>query len=129
MSAIFVGAKHVNALLSYVDKRDWRSRSTLTVQGKTLLQENVRSLTARYGKCGDEALNKAEDYTFECLSTAELNKIGPLDVLSMCDCFEYQAGETDDYEATEAAAIIGDIRKLAIAELLADKEAVWLYQG
>ena len=87
--------------------------------GRLLLEENVRSVSALYGdRCGGKLVGP-EPIVF----TAGLNGVAlhdPLTILQACQCYEYQASDTDDYGASWAAAAIGRIRRTACAEVLRD---------
>ena len=49
-----------------------------------------------------------------------------IDILRICECYDYQACETPDYESTYAASIIRAIRTAAILSLPEwDKSKVW----
>jgi hypothetical protein len=129
MSAFFVGTSHVDALLSYLKTRGGYHDATLTELGQTLLRANVAGLKERYPSgdwSGTEDL--ASGYAFKNIGT-KLAKLGPLDILSMCDCYDYQCSEADDYPASEAFVIIEDIRHVVIKHLLENKQTVWVYEG
>jgi hypothetical protein len=128
MSAFFVGAAHVDALLTFWREkaRDKPDAKALSELGRMLLRENVRSLETRYRSDDhSEERQQAERYTFRPRGA---NKLRPIDLVSMCNCFDYQACETDDYECTEASALIDVIRKHAYYGI-PDDNSVWHFQG
>jgi hypothetical protein len=130
MSAWFVGSYHVDALLSWgrqngaiVPTTEMNEPQydlskarldTMTLIGKGLLAENIRSLRSRYGDrhnewmAGHEA--EADAYVFTSLN----EEFTPVTIIKACDCYDYQACETHDYRQTPAAAIIDAIRDHAI---------------
>lgn len=133
MSAFIVDDKHISALIAfYRDNSDGRLRgeAPATALGKTLAAENVRSMQARYGSRLDEnETGFAERYTFAELSVIDAAKyLRPIQVLKLCDCYDYQACETDDYYESAAAKIIHQIRSLAICKLPGYDAAEWCAQ-
>lgn len=125
MSAFFVGHAHVNALLSFY-KRHCDRHANADELGKVLLAENVRSLLARYPNHDhSEERDDVTEYRFK-LAGAQLT---PEDIISMCDCFDYQACETDDYHVTEASDIVERIRRAAYGELTWPRDGMWHYTG
>jgi hypothetical protein len=129
MSAFVVSHDHIDALLSlalahrtygpvsYFVKDTQRlvaiTEENVTEVGRILLTECERSVNHRYP--GEDELpgtigQNAATYTFRPWPRA----LDPVAVLKGCDCFDYQACETDDYEASLAWTIIQAIRKRAI---------------
>ncbi len=51
--------------------------------------------------------------------------IDPIQVIKACDCYDYQACETDEYERSMAADYIRQIRSMAISDLPGWDEAHW----
>ena len=51
--------------------------------------------------------------------------IRALQALKACDCYDYQAGETPDYNSTPAHDIISQIRQFAIMALPGYEAAAW----
>lgn len=111
-----------------------------------LLQENLRSLAARYGKGTDQ--DCASDYAFEEISPRDLisrvysetdssvslypalkKELTEERVIAQirkaCDCFDYQACETDDYKETLAARLIDLIRDTYPENDKLENEALW----
>jgi hypothetical protein len=126
MSAFLVGHDHIDGLLtfainakaSYYDpKRETRvnfTRVNATEIGCILQAENVRSLNCRYG---DD--NATEAYTFNPFGEFYSMRHSEvcLIVLKACDCFDYQACETSDYEESLAWRIVDAIRSAALHAL------------
>jgi hypothetical protein len=143
MSAFVVSHDHIDALLTFAsDKRIIddlgyfvnRGATKLTPSeiGRVLLAENERSVCHRYpdctpgdapGKIGEEAVN----YNFHRFS--EFDRMQHAQkcawVLKACQCFDYQACETDDYEQSIAHQIIRRIEARVIESLPYYEEAPW----
>jgi hypothetical protein len=96
---------------------------------KLLLAENLRSIEARYPGRDfvEEWKRTAARFRYrqedpKAISARALGQneraIGPQAVntllIKQCDCFDYQACETDDYHTTQAAALVERVRQAAI---------------
>jgi hypothetical protein len=46
-------------------------------------------------------------------------------IIKACDCYDYQACETDDYEQSIAHAIVSEIRAKAVHSFLEYEAAPW----
>ena len=133
MSAFQVSDKHINAMLRGAGAMARRQGGLTwapqlgTVRygtlagfeeriGQVLTDENARSVAHRYSE-------PAEEIAFS------FNPFGPVpsavETIKLCNCYRYQACETDDYEQTEAAAFINALRELAIACLPGYEAAPW----
>ena len=87
--------------------------------GQKLLDENHRSVTARYGEKANEHWPKR---TYRILSA---RPVSPVEIIKLCDCYSYQACETNDWSETEAHAIVTALRERAITNLPGYEEAAW----
>ena len=131
MSAFVVSHDHIDALVEYAVTHRLRyfvdglpiyiTTDNATEVGAILLQENVRSVLSRYPDCTEETAPGRDGemvayYDFEpFLDLHKLPKHKLVAViLTACDCFDYQACETDNYEASVACKIIEAIRTEAI---------------
>jgi hypothetical protein len=114
MSAFHVSDDHINILLSWARKhnpivRVDHTRFDLTQSedywrvGAVLRDANNASMDARYG-------DKPEDYLPKTVSVAHLEAI---DIVSGCDCFDYQACEYSGWESSGAKNAIDQIRNAA----------------
>lgn len=143
MSAFIVSHAHIDALLTFADNKrmlndlgyriDRNKQFTWTEIGRVLLAENERSVCHRYpdlaggddmpGTIGQEAVN----YKFRTWQPAFRMQHTQLcvTVIKACDCFDYQACETDDYEQSIAHQIIGSIRAKAVRCLPGYDDAPW----
>lgn len=137
MSAFLVTDTHINALVTVAlgnsGARYWDlySKSSVTITtmnaqsvGKVLMDENVRSVTHRYAHIQDHVEKchaYAESYRFRkfrgALSVAEVAKA--------CDCYSYQACETDDWQGSQAYLIIAAIREHVSADIPGWDKAPW----
>src|SRR6266404_1581179 len=102
MSAFFVGYDHINAMLAWYETTGpyaFRGNDTEKERmGRVLVAENLRSLHARYKDMPEE--QKVVDlYKFAVPQNSD--RLKPVDILCMCDSYDYQACETDDYRQTE----------------------------
>ena len=136
MSAFIVGHNHIDALLTFAttprhgvgggDVASYRAngnrveitRDNATEIGSILLTENERSVRHRYPDCAPDDLpgtigETAARYEFRLYD----GPVSAVAILKGCDCFDYQACETDDYESSLACTIIDAIRKRAITML------------
>lgn len=104
MSAWLCSENHLSLLASFADYPE--------VTFKVLLAENLRSLEERYPGRDflEEWQQAAAKYQYQ---PQELNGSLTL-VIKQCDCYDYQACETDDFDKTDAAAFIRHLRKVMI---------------
>ena len=105
-----------------------------TFYAETLWQENIRSVQTRYpddtwdslpGPCAKPehlTVTTQEVLSDRCHPT-------PVAILKMCDCYEYQSSETDDWDRTLAHEILSLIRSAAIVALPGYDDAPWEYSG
>lgn len=138
MSAFICGNDHIDALLTYAiavkasfrhpiseNRIDITDANADTI-GKWLMQENERSVGTRYRDPGDGSVIRdmagdehSDNYRYRFWSLP----LTAVSVLKGCDCFDYQACETDDYEQSVAYAIIEGIRGHAIRRLTGYSDA------
>jgi hypothetical protein len=129
MSAYIVGHAHIDALLTFALSKRYGRRVVYTANetlieincdnaseiGRILLTENERSVRHRYPNAAANDLPRtigedSANYEFSPFDGG----LTPVAVLKGCDCFDFQAYETDDYKSSIACAIIDAIRKRAI---------------
>ena len=129
MSAYVVSAYHINALVTYANlerigyfwqgkRRDVREDPRRIAS--VLYAENVRSVNARYN---DAAPAHGHEYRIE------LSHLSHIGAIKACHCLAYQSCETDDWEETEAAAILRAIEASAVRKLPGYDEAAWELRG
>jgi hypothetical protein len=133
MSAFLVGHDHIDALLTFAAQRgSYGSRASYysvkdqgrieitdnnaTEIGRILLTENERSIRARYGDDND-MLRKSGEHAATYKFQPWLFTLTAVSILKGCNCFDYQARETDDYDLSVAHRIINAIRSHAIHRL------------
>lgn len=126
MSAFVVKDSLIKGILSYwaadrynpsiqLDEKKYNLKSDKDLQelGQILLDENYKSYNFRYNQLGNvpkfvyRPRYQLEDGTL----------IKAINILKACDCFDYQACETDDYKQSKAFKIIDHIRGNAITRL------------
>lgn len=127
MSVFIVSDKHISAMLqmakspfrgskfSYYFDGERKETSNRQKLGQILLSENYRSVNFRYNE-GKEA----RDFIYQ--STQQRS---PVEIISLCDCYQYQTCETDDWKDTEAFAIWYALRENAIESLPGYGQADW----
>lgn len=141
MSAFVVSHAHINALLTFADRKsghfadihpkgqrfNLHNSSDLQKLAEILYAQNVRSVHCRYP--GDEDVSTlpgvigevGKDITFRCSAKT----VTPVQALKLLSCYEYQSCETDDYLDSMAHAIIEALRRQAIYALPGYEEAAW----
>jgi len=106
MSAFLCSEYHINTIVAAIDGD----------AGDFILMvnENLRSLEARYpGRPFlKEWKQEAGTYRFR----GARSTVSATQLLKACNCYDYQACETDDYETTDAAAFVKRVREYALAQ-------------
>lgn len=93
-----------------------------TVYADILYQENIRSVLARYpsddlqSAPGQSEKPEHIEVTAQDIASGAY-RVKPIDILSMCNCLEYQSCETDDYRQSLAWRLMESIRASAIRQL------------
>jgi len=118
MSAFIVSDTHINALVSYATGGGPFRVSDGNPQelGQMLVNENYRSVNYRYRE-------RDEPHTFRY--RPYIKPLKPVEVIKLCDCYDYQSCETDDYEKSEAYRLIQGIRSKALHLLPGYADAPW----
>lgn len=80
-----------------------------------LAAENARSVDHRYPNGSNGPAGRD---VFEPRDMCRVMACDAAQVIRACDCYNYQACETDDYDATEAAAFIRAVRESAVNRLV-----------
>lgn len=89
--------------------------------GQLLLNENIRSVRARYPDDAPDSLpGPCDQRRVWAYRFASVRHQLPAWVIKACDCLRYQSCETDDYEQTLAYAVLQAIRESAIEHLTVD---------
>ena len=114
MSAFVVGERHINLMLTFDKSSNLKVKGE---HGQALLDENLRSVNQRYGQSIE-----AWDFTFKDLS---IQRPSPVEVLKLCQCYEYNAGCHMDYKGSPAHAIVKSIMDNTIKQLPGYEEAAW----
>ena len=126
MSAFVVSSAHISGMLcaaawvamgdrfSYFYNGKWITPSSPPMLGQLLLDENYRSVNYRYES--DESGKFRYNPIVICT---------PVEVVKLCDSYQYQACETDDWMDTEAWAVYHALRERAINRLPGYEQAPW----
>lgn len=119
MSAFFVGVDHINAMLTvakalkvYVPsptegepyrQADRLPQESFDALGRLLIEENIKSLAARYPDDYAKLLNKfkVDDYKF-VEDDDFLQRHALTDAIHLVECYEYQSCEHDGWEGSWA---------------------------
>ena len=127
MSAYVVSDAHINALVAWAVAKQvsyyWNGRRR-DIQGdeqriaSVLYAENVRSVNARYRE--NETANG-----FRYVRKATDTKREPVAIIKACHCYSYQACETDDWQQSEAFAVVESINDMAQRNLPGYDAAEW----
>lgn len=138
MSAFMVDHIHIDALVTWAAEHRIRYRHNDRVfevhhqnqqeVGEMLLRENERSVCYRYPDCVSNPENMpgrigetVENYRFS-LFPCELTAV---ELIKLCGCYEYQACETNDWEDSQAHALIQSMVSHAVHELPGYQAAPW----
>lgn len=127
MSAFLVSDTHLNYLVSYaslhrVSYWDKKAQRRIEVFGEEqaafnlLFGANVESINERYQENTPPMPSKF---------LLDAGHFDPVQVIKACNCYDYQACEVDDYEATLAAHLVDAIRSEAIRHLPGYEAAEW----
>lgn len=90
--------------------------------GRLLYAENRRSLQARYPDSPEMSDELPEDFHF---GGPFAETPSPVETLKLCDCYDYQACETGDYDESEAHSFVEALRGCAIRALPGYDAAPW----
>lgn len=124
MSAFLVSKKHIDALVSMLDKYDlervavWLDEKTIenarNAVGTALWSENQISVNTRYSQKED-----IPEYFFEP------NQLTPLEVIKLCQCLAYQSSEYEGWNNSPAKMIVDLIKDKCICKLEGYETAKW----
>lgn len=131
MSAFLCSEKHINTLVAYGVHNDvsayilgnagqkyWQAfRKDPDLIAGILTTANVESVNYRYDE--DTVLT---DVKYTSVATAHLS---PIQIVKLCNCYDYQACEVDDYDDSPAASIVRAIREAAIRNVPGYEDAEW----
>lgn len=130
MSAFVCSDRHINALARaaresktaiYTNGKWWEIKSLEDQEtiGKILTAENWKSVNARYNK-------KNNPMGFNIIPDQRIYK--PVEILKACNCYVYQACETDTWKNTLACKIITGIKESMIKKIEGYETADWEIQ-
>lgn len=132
MSAFYVGAGHMDAMLSIVHAMDLKNgagpqfdEKFFTEIGKRLLAENIKSLRARYPRDWFTMVEgDLNSYKFRPNSYA-VKVLKCEDFRKLWECYSYQSCEHAGWEKSEAYKIVAHCLKLLDN---GKDSAVWHYR-
>ena len=84
-----------------------------------LLEQNYRSVNFRY----------EEDESAPNFVAMLVRQCSPVEIIKLCDCYNYQSCETEDWDQTQAYAISQALRERAISMLPGMSEASWTFKN
>jgi hypothetical protein len=123
MSAFIVSKKHIDTLISSMgaDKAIYWNDERISFHadknriGQELVNQNYRSVNERYQENDAPPVYKFQmQYPLPGIA-----------IVKACDCYDYQASETEDYKETLACRIIDAIRYAAIRRIPGYDDAAW----
>lgn len=122
MSAFVVCEEHIHALLYaaiHFDRYHGRDRMEKADKiGQMLLNENCRSVAARYRGADDSYFGR-----YQYRKPVKVPTI--IGALKAIDCLEYQSCEHDGWNESEAKRFLEDLRKTLISTLPGYEDAPW----
>ena len=104
MSAWLCSNVHISALVQQMWLDEIIGHDEADEVWRVLRWENLHSLHARYG---DELPAMADVEIHRTVAEAELD---PVAILKATHCYDYQACETNDYDASRAAGYVAELR-------------------
>ena len=115
MSAHICNDATTNALAQHAPLRPTQERQHIT---NLLRAANTASVNSRYG---ENDASKPIKYR----ATDRAASLTPIELIKLCDYFDYQSEEWDGYAQSEAASVIAAIRSRAIQALPGYADAAW----
>jgi hypothetical protein len=123
MSAVIVSDYHINALVTYGvehgasfynKKTGWYNFSNVTAQdiAEHLYGANVRSVNSLY--------KERTRYSGFKYKKVAISHLLPADVISACNCLDYQSCEIDTWEGSCAKQALEAIHEKAVSALTAN---------
>lgn len=101
----------------------WRELTTETAErtGAMLVAENRRSVNHRYAESEIETIFQYDHRT----ATADARKLGPVALLKLVNCYEYQSCETPEWPQSEAFRFCETLRATLVHSLPGYEDAPW----
>lgn len=119
MSCFVCSDKHLNVLVSFLDAKDGFNVSRCAQEAlDNLARINLAAVNYRY----DE---NTEFKPIKYKGSAQWTEYSPVQILKLCDCYEYQSDGHPEWDQTVAPKLIWQIRSRAIDCLPGYKEAKW----
>ena len=131
MSAYMVSDNQIDAMAGYMIRERIRyfvndawvdvTASNAEEIGQILVDENYRSVSARYSGNTEEYFGKAPHYKFKRRNVLP----DAITMLKACNCYDYQACETNNWKESVAFKIVEAIKEHAIRRLPGYDDAPW----
>jgi hypothetical protein len=122
IAALAAEAKNQSSFFNPITKTFIEYNTPASV-AELLIRQNIRSVEARYPQYGEAGglLNcPAEEYVQECIAAAKTYRAyNPQhELAALCDTYDYQSCETDDYHSTDAYWFINRVRHCAVFDMI-----------
>src|SRR4030095_13016726 len=89
VSAFIISNRHIDAILTAAGV----APDLATKAGRTLLAANVASVNERYGEANPVPASQSHPFP---------DPVSPVQLVKLCNCFDYQPCEADSYAGSEA---------------------------
>lgn len=125
MSAFMCSENHINTIVTFAQKHGVRAYvDGLSFEAKhdpqawvnALTVANRESLTARYGDTFNEEVPKFQKHRPDAT---------PVEIVKLCQSFEYQACEVSDYQSTRAHRLIESVLYEILTTMPGYEDAAW----
>lgn len=120
MSAFQVSGTHLAAIVGSCHALDRLARIDLIEAAAVLAAENARSVAHRY-RIETEPVEVSE----ADLAYFTVRPLGPVALLKLIACVEYQCAEPDDWQCTLAMQLLRRLRAIAVYNLPGYRDAAW----
>ena len=122
IAALAAEAKNHQSFFNPITKT-FHDYMTAAGVAELLIRQNIRSVEARYPSYGEAGglLNcPSEEYVQECISAAKAYRAykPQHELAALCDTYDYQSCETDDYHSTDAYWFVNRIRQCAVFDMI-----------
>ena len=118
MSCFLCSDLHLNVIVSFLDAEDALSGVAPQVALDNLKRVNLAAVNYRYNENDEFESAKYK-------GSAQWTKYSPVQILKLCDCYEYQADGHPEYELTQAPFLISRARSRATDRLPGYNDAAW----
>lgn len=132
MSCFIVSDKHISSILKFADRpqygapaRIWTNEREYQIW-QTVVINKVGQILVNQNYASYAALYEGESVTpHEFTYNEQVTRLTPVEIIKLCNAYEYQSDNTPDYSNTPAHKIIKAILDRAINELPGYDAAEW----